>query len=118
MDGNDDDADYFYELSKNDEITQSHENLSLVFRKVHEKHGPYFLSLCIYSWLDGWSDNWTLSREKMNVRIMGQPVVRKLFDNPNKIRQTFRIILPLLGELPLHPFYKSQIVEEFELINW
>lgn len=110
-------SDMFYELSKNEKINKSSSNLSFIFMLVHQRYGGSFLELCIYSWLDGWSDHWSIDPSLSNVRIMGKNVVRKLCTPEIKceIARMFRLILPLLGEIELYHFYKSQIETEFEV---
>jgi hypothetical protein len=111
------DSDMFYELSKNEEINQSADNLSFIFMLAHQRHGGSFLSLCIYSWLDGWSDHWSIDPSATNVRIMGAPIIRKICTPrlKSEMGRMFRTILPLLGETELYHFYKSQIQSEFDV---
>ena len=111
------DSDMFYELSKNEEINQSVDNLSFIFMLAHQRHGGSFLALCIYSWLDGWSDHWSIDPSATNVRIMGSNVIRKMCTPSLKseIGRMFQTILPLLGETELYHFYKSQIQSEFDV---
>jgi hypothetical protein len=110
------DPDMFYELSKNEELNQSSDNLSFIFMLFHQRYGGSFLSACIYSWLDGWSDHWSVS-SYTNVRIRGKNVVRKICTPhlKSEIGRTFRTILPLLGETELYHFYKSQLQTEFDI---
>ena len=111
------DPDMFYELSKNEELNQSSDNLSFIFMLFHQRYGGSFLSLCIYSWLDGWSDHWSVDPSSTNVRIRGENVVRKVCTPhlKSEIRMAFRTIIPLLGETELYHFYKRQLQSEFEI---
>lgn len=111
------DPDMFYEVSKNEELNRSSDNLSFIFMLFHQRYGGSFLASCIYSWLDGWSDHWTIDSSSTNVRIRGENVVRKICTHRLKyeIGRVFRTILPLLGETELYHFYKSQLQSEFEV---
>jgi hypothetical protein len=115
LDGSD--TDMFYELSKNEELNQSSDNLSFIFMLFHQRYGGSFLVECIYSWLDGWSDHWSFDPSSTNVRIRGENVVRKICTPrlKSEIGRMFRTILPLLGETELYHFYKSQLQSEFEV---
>lgn len=114
---NEEDPDMFYELSKNEELLQSSDNLSFIFMLFHQRYGGSFLAACIYSWLDGWSDHWTIDPSFTNVRIRGENVVRKICTPrlKSEIGRVFRNIIPLLGETELYHFYKSQLQSEFEI---
>jgi hypothetical protein len=111
------DPDMFYEVSKNEELNQSCDNLSFIFILFHQRYGGTFLEKCIYSWLDGWSDHWSIDPSSTNVRIRGKNVVRKICTPrlKSEIARMFRIILPLLGETELYHFYKAQLQSEFEV---
>lgn len=114
---NESDTDMFYELSKNEELNQSADNLSFIFILFHQRYGGSFLVECIYSWLDGWSDSWSTDPSRSNVRIRGKDVVRKMCTPhlKSEIGRMFRNILPLLGETELYHFYKSQLQSEFDV---
>lgn len=74
-----------------------------------------WLREAIYSFLDGWSDEWSLTPNKQYVKIRVEYVTRKLAspEMVDMIRQVMLNVLPFLGETQLYPFYRKQLTDEF-----
>jgi hypothetical protein len=110
-------SDCLYYISRNKHIIQNDsftQNMIELFTFYYEKGD---LQNAVYTWLDGWDDSWSSSREKLDVRIIGTYITRLYAEESFrlKMKDVFQYILPYFGETEVYCYYRDLVHKDFDV---
>jgi hypothetical protein len=112
----DETIEYLFDLAKNTTMSEPEmkQCLQEIFRYFHSLDQ---LDQAIYEWLDGWDDYWSISPDRLVVRMFGSIITRRLVSESRfqMSRELMIEFIPFLGEKELYSFYKNQIKNDFQV---